>query len=153
MHIPSSSTKFTQLAKSIVGDRTRVADAASAIQLWVNSQMKPNAGIGVLRDANDVLATKEGVCRDYAILTTTLLRAAGIPSRLASGLVNWDGTFYYHAWAEVWDGEKWLGIDSTTDQKQISAAHIKLGEGNVEEAFTFTFLEKAKITVLGSSKN
>jgi hypothetical protein len=30
---------------------------------------------------------------------------------------------------------------------------VKLGGGNVEEAFTFTFLDGAKIEVLGSTRN
>ncbi|HSI73259.1 MAG TPA: transglutaminase-like domain-containing protein [Fimbriimonas sp.] len=152
LHMPSDAKKFKDLAVQIVGDRQDVKSAALAVQRWVNQEMKPNAGIGVLRDATEVVQTKEGVCRDYAILTVTLLRAARIPARLASGIVNWDGAFYYHAWAEAWDGSRWLGIDSTTDREQISAAHVKLGEGNVEEAFTFTFLDRAKIEVLKTKR-
>ena len=153
LNMPSESPGFKQLAKQIVGARKDVESAAIAIQSYVYLNMKPNAGIGVLRDATEVLASKEGVCRDYATLTVTLLRSAGIPARLASGLVNWDGTFYYHAWAEAWDGTRWLGIDSTTDRPQISAAHVKLSDGNVETAFSFSFLEKAKIEVLEARKD
>lgn len=148
MNIPSGTPRFLNLAKKVVGDAKDVQSAAFAIRGYVYSTMSPNAGIGVLRNANEILDSKEGVCRDYAVLTTTLLRAAGIPARLASGLVNWDGTFYYHAWAEAWDGHHWIGIDSTSNDNQISASHVKLGEGNVEEAFAFTFLDKAKIEVL-----
>ncbi|MEZ0325176.1 MAG: transglutaminase domain-containing protein [Fimbriimonas sp.] len=153
LYIPSDSAEFKKLAGSIVPRGSDAKATALAIQKWVNKQMKPNAGIGVLRDATEVLKTKEGVCRDYAMLTVTLLRAAGLPAKLASGIVNWDGSFYYHAWAEAWDGSRWLGIDSTTDSEQISAAHVKLGEGDVERAFTFTFLDKAKIEVLGMKRD
>jgi transglutaminase-like putative cysteine protease len=150
LNIPSDSPRFKQLAAKIVGNRKATNDAAIAIKDYVYGIMSPNAGIGVLRNANDVLTTKEGVCRDYAILTATLMRAANIPARLASGLVNWDGEFYYHAWVEIWNGKRWLGVDSTTPAVQISASHVKLASGNVEEAFTFTFLEKAKIEVLNA---
>ncbi|AIE86740.1 transglutaminase-like domain-containing protein [Fimbriimonas ginsengisoli] len=153
MNIPSSSPRFVSLARQVVGKKTDVHSAAFAIRQYVYQTMKPNAGIGVLRDATEVLDSKEGVCRDYAVLTATLLRAAGIPARLASGLVNWDGTFYYHAWAEAWDGRHWVGIDSTSDDNQISAAHVKLGEGSVEDAFAFTFLDKAKIEVLDARRD
>ena len=153
LNIPSDNPRFKSLAKSLISSRNDVQSATFAIQKYVYDVMKPNAGIGVLRDATEVLDSKEGVCRDYATLTVTLLRAAGIPARLASGLVNWDGTFYYHAWAEAWDGSKWIGVDSTTDQFQLSAGHVKLGDGNVDTAFSFTFLEKAKIDVLGSRKD
>jgi hypothetical protein len=148
MNVPSQSAQFKSLAKQILGSETNAKKAALKIKSYVQRSMHPNAGIGVLRDASEVLKTKEGVCRDYAILTATLMRAAGIPAKLASGLVNWDGNFYYHAWVEVWDGTRWLGMDSTTPDPQISAAHVKLGDGNVEEAFTFIFLDKVKIEVL-----
>jgi len=148
LNIPSDSPRFKILAAQVIGTKKSTNDAALAIKDYVYGIMRPNAGIGVLRNANDVLTTKEGVCRDYAILTATLLRAANIPTRVASGLVNWDGDFYYHAWVEIWNGKRWLGVDSTTPAAQISASHVKLASGSVEEAFTFTFLEKAKIEVL-----
>ena len=152
LNMPSNSLIFRKLAQEIIGSKKDVQSAAFAIQNYVNLNMTPNAGIGVLRDATEVLATKEGVCRDYATLTVTLLRAAGIPARLASGLVSWDGTFYYHAWAEAWDGLRWIGVDSTTNRSQMSASHVKLGDGNVDTAFTFSFLEKARIEVMEVSK-
>jgi len=152
LNVPSDNPQFKTLAARIIGTKNDVQDAAFAIQNYVYQNMRPNAGIGVLRDATEVLASKEGVCRDYATLTLTLLRAGGIPARLASGLVSWDGTFYYHAWTEAWDGSRWIGVDSTTDRAQMSASHVKFGEGNVETAFAFTFLEKAKIMILEAHK-
>jgi len=148
MLVSSGNPEFIALAKRVVGKETNAKKAALKIKAYVQRTMRPNAGIGVLRDANEIIKTKEGVCRDYAILTATLMRAAGIPAKLASGLVNWDGSFYYHAWVEIWDGKRWLGMDSTTPDEQISAAHVKLGDGNVEEAFTFTFLDRVKVAVL-----
>jgi hypothetical protein len=148
LDIPSKSPKFRELAKRIIGLKKDVLPASLAIKQYVYNNMQPNAGIGVLRDASEILSSKEGVCRDYAILTTTLLRSAGIPARLAAGLVSWDGTFYYHAWSEAWDGHRWIGLDSTTGDEQLSAGHVKLAEGNVDQAFQFTFLEKARIEVL-----
>ena len=148
LHIPSDAASFKALAKQTVGDTKTVVDAALRIRRFVYSEMKPNAGIGVLRDATEIWKSKEGVCRDYAILTATLMRSAGIPARLCSGLVNWEGEFYYHAWVEVWNSDSWIGIDSTEPVDQISAAHVKLGEGNVEQAFNFKFLDGAKVQVL-----
>lgn len=148
MLVSSGNPEFIALAKQIVGNETNAKKAALKIKSYVQRTMRGNAGIGVLRDANEIIKTKEGVCRDYAILTATLMRAAGIPAKLASGLVNWDGSFYYHAWVEIWDGKRWLGMDSTTPDEQISAAHVKLSDGNVEEAFTFTFLDRVKVAVL-----
>ena len=152
LNIPSDSKRFRDLAKKVIGKRTDVKTAAAALRGYVYNTMSPNAGIGVLRDANEVLDSKEGVCRDYAILMATLCRAAGIPTRLASGLVNWDGPFYYHAWVEVWTGYTWLPFDATYLKNQVSAAHVKLAQGNVDSAFTFTVLGGASIDVLGQTR-
>jgi hypothetical protein len=153
LNVPSNSQKFKELASQIISKKKDVQSASFAIQMYVYQNMKFNSGIGVLRDATEILTTKEGVCRDFAVLTLTLLRAAGIPARLATGLVNADGAFYYHAWTEVWDGVQWIGVDSVTDQAQMSASHVKLSEGNIDTAFTFAFLEKAKIYVLDTQRD
>ncbi|RYG88858.1 transglutaminase domain-containing protein [bacterium] len=150
-YLPSDDPTMVAEAKRIVGGETNLAAAAQKIRREVYRTMQPNAGIGVLRDAREVFATKEGVCRDYAVLTTTLMRAAGIPARLATGLVTWDGTFYYHAWTEVWDGANWIGMDSASPTDRISAGHVKLSEGNVDRAFVFPVLGRAKIAVLAQS--
>ncbi len=148
MLIPANSPRFIVLAKEITKGKTDVASAALAIRAYVNTKMKPNAGIGILRDASEVLDAKEGVCRDYAILTTSLCRAANIPARLASGLVNFEGNFYYHAWVEVWAGHDWLGLDSVPPSDFFSASHVKLSHGNVDEAFSFTILANARMKVI-----
>ena len=147
-YLPASDPAMVAEARRIVGAETDVLRASEKIRLSVYRRMTPNAGIGILRDAREVLASKEGVCRDYAILTATLLRAAGIPTRLATGLVTWDGTFYYHAWCEVWSGAAWTGIDAAAPSAQISAGHVKLSEGGVDRAFTFPVLGRAKVAVL-----
>ncbi|HLO98610.1 MAG TPA: transglutaminase-like domain-containing protein, partial [Fimbriimonas sp.] len=146
--MPSSKPQFISLAKEIVGKRTDVKSASLAIRSYVNRNMSPNAGIGILRDASEIIKGKEGVCRDYAILTATLCRAAGIPTRLASGLANFDGNFYYHAWVEVWTGYDWVGMDSVPSDDFFSATHVKLSQGNVDQAFTFTVLAQGKIEVV-----
>lgn len=146
-YIPSNSQRFRDLAKRIIGDDNRVRDAAIDVQQWIAKRMEPDPGIGVLRDANEVLTSRQGVCRDYAILAATILRAGGVPTRLCSGLVSWDGTFYYHAWVEVWNGKNWIGVDPTVTDAQISAAHIKLADGDIATAFQFPVLDKVSIHV------
>jgi hypothetical protein len=148
--IPCNTQEFKKLARSIIGKKTDVRSSALAIRQWVNGRMGFNAGIGVLRDAAEILKTSEGVCRDYAILTATICRAAGIPTRLASGLVNFDGNFYYHAWVEVYTGFDWVPMDSVPSDPKFTATHVKLSQGNVDKAFQFTVLTKAQMTVLSA---
>lgn len=151
-YVASDYPAIRSVAADIAKGASTRLDKAMAIKDWVYQHMRSNAGIGVLRDAREVLATKEGVCRDYAILAASLMRAVDIPTRLASGLTLWNDRFYYHAWVEVWDGNRWIGLDPTESREQISPTHVKLGEGNVEDAFFFTILEGVRIEVLGTTK-
>ncbi|MFQ3676582.1 MAG: transglutaminase-like domain-containing protein, partial [Fimbriimonadaceae bacterium] len=104
MLIPSDTARFRNLASRVVGSAETTVDAGRRVATWVFANMRSNSGIGVLRDASEVLDSREGLCRDHAVLCAAILRAAGVPTRLASGLVYQDGAFYYHAWVEVWDG-------------------------------------------------
>ncbi len=147
LNIPSDDANMIKLAKAIIGKDKTVVGASERVRQYVLKIMTPNAGIGIIRDAREVLKTKEGVCRDYAILTATLMRAVAIPSRVAAGLVYQDGQYYYHAWVEAWDGKKWFGVDSTRPNS-VGMGHIKLAQGSVEDAFTFTFLGNVTMEVI-----
>ncbi len=148
MNVPSDSDRFRRLSKVVFGESKTVLEAAERTRKYVHATMKPNAGIGVLRDAAEVLASREGVCRDYAVLTATILRSGGVPTRLVSGLVMMGDSYFYHAWVEVWDGTNWFGVDSTRPDHFVGADHLKLADGSVEDAFIFTFLDKVKMEVV-----
>ena len=106
---------------------------AQRIYQWVyeNIEKKPVLSIP---SALDVLETREGDCNEHTVLYTALARAAGLPTRIALGIVwspELDG-FYYHAWPEVHIGE-WYAIDPTLGQPQADATHIKLVNGDIEK--------------------
>jgi Mlc titration factor MtfA (ptsG expression regulator)/transglutaminase-like putative cysteine protease len=71
-----------------------------------------------------IFNTKRGFCGHYASAFVTLMRAAGIPSRVVTGYQGgeWNPIRKYylvrqsdaHAWAEVWlDGRGWTRVDPT----------------------------------------
>lgn len=152
LFIPVDDAKIVALAKEIVGAEKNAWRAALRVHRHVNGMMTTNAGIGVLRDATEILASKEGVCRDHAILMTALMRSAGIPARLVSGLVYADGQFFYHAWCEVWAGERWAGLDSTRPATRLTATHIKIGQGGIDQAFAFPVFDGAKLEVIDGDR-
>jgi len=79
--------------------------------------------------ALEVLHTKKGECQAHTMLYTALARAAGIPTRMAGGIVYMEGVgFLYHAWAES-DVDGWVSVDPTFNQVGVDATHIKLVEG------------------------
>ncbi len=146
--IPSNQPRFKTLAKRIVGTETNAARASEKIRAYVHRTILPNTSVAMLRDANEVLDSKEGLCRDYTALTATLMRAAGIPCRLISGVMYVDGAFFYHAWVEAWTGQAWMPYDATLAENQIGANRIKLAQGRFEDAYLFFVLDSAKIKVV-----
>ena len=84
-----------------------------------------------LPDALAVLREKKGDCKAHSVLLVALARAAGLPARPVSGLVETgDGRFYYHQWAEIYAG-RWLPVDPVFNQVPADATHIKLNEGGL----------------------
>lgn len=146
--MPVNSQAIKTLAKQIVGKETNAFKAALLINKYVYKIMKPNASIAVMRNAEEILRTKEGVCRDYAVLAATLMRSIGIPARLATGLVYWKDGFYYHMWIEAYTGTGWHAFDPTQGKERISATYIKLASGNPDKAMEVYTLDGVKIIVL-----
>jgi transglutaminase-like putative cysteine protease len=60
--------------------------------------------------AVQVLETLQGDCNEHTVLYVAFARALGLPARTAVGLVYVNGSFFYHAWPEVWLGE-WVAVD------------------------------------------
>jgi hypothetical protein len=130
-YVQSDNPKIKALAKSIVKGETNAFWAAQKIRDWVHQNMKVDANIGVIRSGLDVYNDKRGVCRDFAMLYVTLARAAGLPTRIDTGLVYSEGAFYYHAWAESFVG-RWIDIDPTLPTAFVDATHLKMGRGGAE---------------------
>lgn len=145
--MPAASAEFRDLAQTILGGETNSLTAAEKISAYVHRIMTPNASIAVIRNAAEILETKEGVCRDYAVLACTLLRAAGIPSKLVAGAVYAEEGFYYHAWVEAWTGAQWVPLDPTLGSG-FDATHIKFTEGNPETTLVMFTLDGVRIKVL-----
>ncbi len=153
IRVPSGQPEFRELALQYAGNAEMAMDAAERIRLGVYRRLRVNAGIGVMRDAQEVLSSGEGVCRDHAVLMAALLRSVGIPTRLVNGIVHQDGRFYYHAWVEAWNGSAWIGFDSTRPAPRLTAGHIKTVQGGVSDVMVGFLIDGAKIEVLSSGAN
>ena len=80
---------------------------------------------------------KSGFCEHYAAGLALLLRAAGVPSRVAVGYYGgeWNLLGNYlivrqsdaHAWVEAWIGGRWVTMDATPPQPKESFLQQKLG--------------------------
>jgi hypothetical protein len=98
--------------------------------------------------ASEVARDLSGDCTEHAVLAAAMYRAAGIPSRVAVGLiyVEQQGGFGYHMWNEVFVNQRWVALDPSFDQSTVDAAHIKLSDSSLEGVSPFeTFLPVLKV--------
>jgi transglutaminase-like putative cysteine protease len=85
--------------------------------------------------AVDTFIRRQGVCRDYAHVLITLVRAAGIPARIASVYAPGVEPQDFHAVAEVFLGGEWHLIDPTGMAKEAAMAKIGVGRDAADIAF------------------
>jgi hypothetical protein len=93
--------------------------------VYVSVEKKPVLSVP---NALEVLKNKVGDCNEHAVLTAALLRAAGIPAMIETGLVYLHGRFYYHAWNVAYVG-KWVSADAVFNQIPADVTHIRLEIG------------------------
>lgn len=134
-YVDSDTDSVIKQAREIVGENKNAYTDCSSIRAWIYGNLKVKSDIGITRSGSDVLKSKVGVCRDYAILFASLARGAGIPSKVVSGLIYTDGAFYYHAWVECYVG-KWIPFDATMPSDFVDATHVKLAEGDATSMFS-----------------
>jgi len=128
--IQSADKEILSAAKGIVGDNTEPYQAAKMLMEWVYASIEKTPLVSV-PDAVQILRHRKGDCNEHATLLTALLRAVGIPARMAVGLVYKDGKFYYHAWNEAYL-DRWISMDATLNQMPADATHIKLVDDGME---------------------
>ena len=80
--------------------------------------------------AAEAFAAGQGVCQDFTHVILGCLRELGIPARYVSGylLTDLEGHVASHAWAEVWTGTHWSGLD-VANGVAASGSHLKLAVG------------------------
>lgn len=148
--IESNSPEIIKLAKEILSKtgkkKRKPVEIAKAVSDWVYSNIEKTSVLS-MPSAVEVLKTRKGDCNEHAVLSVALLRALGIPSRVAFGLVYDKGSFFYHAWVEFNDGEKWMSFDPTWNLFPSDIMRIKLGDGNVSEwVEVLRYVGRIKIT-------
>jgi hypothetical protein len=118
---------------------------------WVYRTVEKKPVLSV-PNALEVLKNKTGDCNEHAVLTAALLRAAGIPAQIETGLVYLNGRFYYHAWNLAYIGQ-WVTADAVFNQIPADVTHIRLvhGEGS-EQLDLLGAMGKIKLEVI-SIKN
>ena len=89
-----------------------------------------------LLTVEEILATKKGVCSEFATLFNALARAAKIPSSIVHGYAwgEYD-KFEPHAWNMIFVNNKWIYVDPTWNLSagNVSSSHIYIKDNRKEE--------------------
>ena len=103
-------------------------DALKAVSSWVGTQLSYVSGSSLPTDgAVRTLLARQGVCRDYAHLCVALLRARGIPARLAAVYAPGLAPMDFHAVAEAWVDGSWHVVDATALAPRSSLVRVATG--------------------------
>lgn len=133
------SDKVGQLARDNFSG-LRGQALADAVCDWVRENLSYVAGsTGPSDSTADVLRTRKGVCRDYAHLVVTLLRARNVPARFVSVWAPGLDPMEYHAVAEAWIDGRWLVLDATDMAPRQSMVRIGTGRDAADAAFLSSY--------------
>lgn len=122
--IQKDDPAIVRAAREATRGTTDPAEAARLLNHWVYRTLRKQITLSV-PSARQVLDARQGDCNEHTVLYVAMARAIGLPARTAVGLVHVNGSFYYHAWPEVWLGEGWYAVDPTLGQVPADASHLR----------------------------
>ncbi len=133
-------------AWSLFGNGAEGYGRVQAICDWVHSNVTYSYdGSGPSVSAVDTMASRQGVCRDFAHLPVALCRALNIPARYVFGYlpdyaIEPDGTpMDFHAWFEAYLGGRWYTFDARHNIERIGRVKIAHGRDAVDVAMVTSF--------------
>jgi len=117
---------------------------AELLRRFVHSFISEKSLAVGFASASEVARTRQGDCSEHGVLLTTLLRGAGIPSRVVSGLIYAESfageqdIFGYHMWSQALleiDGKtRWVDLDATLpDATPFDATHIAVAVSDLAD--------------------
>jgi transglutaminase-like putative cysteine protease len=108
---------------------------------WVRDNVKYEIGTSLpYGTTRDVLASRTGVCRDYAHVAIGLCRALNIPARFVVGHVLWDEPPPdFHALFEAWLEGRWVLFDPTEMADPLNVIRIGTGQDAADLPFASIF--------------
>lgn len=146
------SDKLVRMAAKKFGDLPPGHERVAGICNWIFLNIDYRPGItDAHTSAVECLTLRAGVCRDFAHLGVTFCRAMGIPARYCSGYAYRLPLPDFHAFFEVWLGDRWWYYDATRQAPQHG--FILVGSGHdaadtsVATMSSLVQLESMEITV------
>ena len=127
--IESDDPIIQQLSKEALAKGASGAAIGPALETFVHKRMTRRNFSQVFASAADVAKSSEGDCTEHSVLLAALGRAAGVPSRVAAGLVYFEApepALGFHMWNELFLEGAWRSYDATLGLGGVGPTHIKL---------------------------
>ena len=135
--------KGQELSEGAHSDLEVIANIYHFVTGTITYDTEKAAGVsyGYLPDVDETLASKKGICFDFAALTAAMLRSQRIPTRLEIGFAG----EAYHAWISCYteekgwidniiefDGSSWSLMDPTFAATSTNSRNLKefIGDGS-----------------------
>jgi transglutaminase-like putative cysteine protease len=140
--LQSDHPRVAAAAKQAIANASDSWEKARRIERWVFENIKQKNFSTAFESAAVVAEKLEGDCTEHGVLVAAMARAAGIPSRVATGLVYAQrlGAFGFHMWAEVHVAGHWIPLDGTLGLGHASPTHIKLSDSSLDGVDATTVL-------------
>ncbi|MBN4926364.1 transglutaminase domain-containing protein [Hoyosella rhizosphaerae] len=116
------------------------AEIFDAVTSWVSSHLSYVPGSSGPSDgAGHTLLHRQGVCRDYAHLTTAFLRALDVPARVVGVYAPGISPMDFHAVCEAFINGEWLIADTSRLGPRQSMVRMVTGRDAADIAFLSTY--------------
>lgn len=133
------SDRFQSLVESEFG-KLQGGARVMAMRDWINANLRYESGSSTAATgALETYVERRGVCRDFAHLLISMVRASAIPARFASvygiGVEPQD----FHAVAEVFLDNTWYLVDATGMSEGDRMAKIGVGRDAADVSFLTSY--------------
>jgi transglutaminase-like putative cysteine protease len=133
------SDPFQTFVEAEVGTLQRGARVV-AIRDWIEAHFTYLSGVSsAATTALESFVMRQGVCRDFAHVMITLVRASAIPARFASAYAPDVKPQDFHAVPEVFLDGTWYLIDPTGMAKSDDIAKIGVGRDAADVSFLTSY--------------
>ena len=132
-------------AWELFGATPRGAERVQAVCDWIHANVAYGVASIQTTTTIEIFDRRGGMCRDFAHLGVTFCRALGIPARYVFGYmpdIGIPGPFPpmdFHAWFEVWLGDRWWTFDARFNTPRIGRLPIGKGRDAADVAMITTY--------------
>jgi transglutaminase-like putative cysteine protease len=129
--IQSDDAIVKKLASEFFEDKSLGETALERLRRGVYNLIKTKTPYTpLMSSAAEVARSQSGDCIDHAMLLAAIIRARGVPARVAIGLVfngsKDEPAMVLHSWTEVYLKDHWVCIDASVDTSSTNASYLKL---------------------------